>query len=85
MEWAISYSDVKNNTKRNLNNFVSRALKIAKQRAIPLVFGTSFGLATTRVYVVAMHTQYEKSFLRISAGTETLWEIERLKKILVYS
>ena len=59
MEWAISYSDVKNNTKRNLNNFVSRALKIAKQRAIPLVFGTSFGLATTRVYVVAMHTQYE--------------------------
>ena len=69
---------LKNNTKRNLNNFVSRVLRIAKKRSIPLVFGTSFGLATTRVYVIAMHTQYEKPFLRICAGTETAWEIDRL-------
>ena len=64
---------------------VSRVMRQARRNNIPLVNGTSFGLQTTRVYAVAMHTQYEKPFLRISAGMETLWEIERLKKILVYS
>ena len=65
--------------------YILHVMKIAKRSSIPLVHGTSFGLQTTRVYAVAMHTLYEKPFIRISAGSETVWEIERLKKILVHS
>lgn len=74
-----------NTSLRQIRNYVSRILKNAHQKNIPLIHGTSFGLHTTRVYIVAMHTQYEKPFLRISTGTETLWEIARLKKIFAYS
>lgn len=67
------------------SRYVARMMKHAKMKNIPLVHGTSFGLATSRVYAVAMHTQYEKPFMRIAAGAETLWEIEWLKKIVTYS
>lgn len=81
----FSILTLKQSGSRRYSQYISRVVRSAKRFNIPLVRGTSFGLATTRIYVVAMHTQYEKPFVRISAGTETAWEIERLQKILVYS
>lgn len=70
-----------NASKWKYSRYVSHIMQKAKRNNIPLVHGTSFGLMTTRVYAVAMHTQYEKPFLRIAVGSETLWELERLKSI----
>lgn len=68
---------------RTFDGYIKKVMKIAKQRGIPLVHGTSFGFHTTRVYTVAMHTHYEKPFLRISPGTETEQEIGALARLLI--
>ena len=59
---------------------MKRILAAAKEQKVPLVAGSSFGLNITRIYVVAMKSAYSQPFLRLSAGTESWWEIERLLK-----
>ena len=56
-----------------------RVIEEAKKRDLDLVSGTSFGFNVTRIYLTAMHAdEIIKPFVRVSVGTETCDEIERL-------
>ena len=57
------------------NRYIHQVLISAKKLHISLVHGTSFGLGTTRIYTVAMHTQYTRPFLRIALGSETVAQV----------
>lgn len=70
---------------RTFDSFIRRVMKNAKRMHIPIVHGTSFGFHTTRIYTVAMHTQYGKPFLRISPGTETREQMNILSELLCSS
>jgi cystathionine beta-lyase/cystathionine gamma-synthase len=61
--------------------FISNGIKIARNEGVRLIAGTSFGFSTTRVYLTALRASTTTPFLRISAGTEQLWEVERLIKV----
>lgn len=62
--------------------FVSRVQKIAKEKGVDIVGGTSFGFDTTRLYVTARYaTGITNPFVRISVGTETIEEIEALARV----
>lgn len=62
--------------------FVARVHKAAQQAGIDIVGGTSFGFDTTRVYVTARYaTNITEPFVRISLGTETREEVERLADV----
>lgn len=70
---------------RTFDGYIGRVMKKAKREKIPLVHGTSFGFHTTRIYTVAMHTQYGKPFLRISPGTETEDQMYQIAHLLIDS
>lgn len=70
--------------KKNISlykKFIEMTLKIAKKKSIDIVAGTSFGLCTTRVYLTSLRSDVSEPFIRISVGTETRWELERLKDL----
>lgn len=73
----------KENPLRTFDGYIQKVMKTATRRGIPLVHGTSFGFHTTRLYTVAMHTQYGKPFLRISPGTETEPEIHDITGLFI--
>lgn len=59
--------------------FISHAIAEAKHAGLQITAGTSFGYATTRVYLTALHSRnHAKPFLRVSVGTETYEEIVKL-------
>ncbi len=63
--------------------FISCEIDEAKKEKIDLVSGTSFGFDTTRIYLTALHaTEVTKPFMRISVGTETWDEIQKLGTVL---
>lgn len=68
---------------KTFDGYINKVMKIAQQRGIAMVHGTSFGFHTTRIYTVAMHTLYEKPFLRISPGTETEQEMHGIARLLI--
>lgn len=56
----------------------------AKQAGVDVNGGSSFGFNTTRVYLTARHATHSTvPFIRISAGTETQAEVEKLAAILI--
>ena len=61
--------------------FIANSIRIAKHEGVSLIAGTSFGFSTTRVYLTALIARTTNPFLRISAGTEQRWEVERLIEI----
>lgn len=64
--------------------FLSLAVEEARNARVELNIGSSFGFDTTRLYLTTpFATQYTQPFLRISAGTECLRELERLGDALV--
>lgn len=67
------------------DRYIHRIMKQAKREKIPLVYGTSFGFHTTRLYTVAKNTFYERPFLRISPGTETNEQIADIGRLLLSS
>ncbi len=59
--------------------FLEYAVEEARNRGVELIAGSSFGLSKTRVYLTALRaTGTTEPFLRISAGTETVVEIEKI-------
>ncbi len=68
---------------RSYKRYIERVMAHAKKSNYPLVHGTSFGFTTTRIYTVAMHTHYERPFLRIAPGTETAIESEKLAELFL--
>ena len=65
------------------NRYIHQVVAAAKKSDIQIVHGTSFGLHTTRIYTVAMHTEYSHSFLRVAAGSETMSQIHELGELLI--
>ena len=59
---------------------VSRLIRSARRRNVSLVAGASFGFNVTRAYRTATEIGLGP-FVRISAGTEDLLEVERLKEV----
>lgn len=68
---------------RSFDGYIKKVMTLAKKRNIALVHGTSFGFHTTRIYTVAMHTLYEKPFLRVAPGSETEPEIREISSLLI--
>lgn len=73
----------RNDNPRQYNRFIKTVLQKAKKYNFQLVGGTSFGLNHTRIYLTSLWSKYGEPFLRISAGTEDLRQMEILKKILI--
>ena len=64
--------------------FLEYAVEEARNRGVELVAGSSFGLSKTRVYITALRaTGTTEPFLRISAGTETVIEVEKIIPALI--
>jgi len=64
--------------------FISHAIDLGKKAGIDLIAGTSFGFNTTRLYLTALNaTGITQPFLRISAGTETISEIQKIADVLI--
>lgn len=70
-------------TKNKYQFFIDIVMDEAKKRNVPLVEGTSFGLNTTRIYLAAAFTLHTSPFVRISVGTETMIEIEKIADTFV--
>ncbi len=59
--------------------FLEYAVEEARNRGVELIAGSSFGLSKTRVYLTALRAVgTTEPFLRISAGTETVIEVEKI-------
>lgn len=65
--------------------FLEKIMQRAKQEKVGLIAGTSFGLDVTRIYLTALHASRDaEPFIRVSVGTETLWELEQLKRVFLH-
>jgi cystathionine beta-lyase/cystathionine gamma-synthase len=59
--------------------FLKLAVDEARKAGVDLNGGSSFGFDTTRVYLTALYAaKHATPFIRVSVGTETLVEVERL-------
>ena len=62
--------------------FLAALMREARKSGIDLNAGTSFGFDTTRAYLTAKKAEEDaKPFVRISVGTESEWEMERLTEV----
>lgn len=63
-------------------SFIAAVMREAKNAGVDLNAGTSFGFDATRIYLTARHAERDAiPFVRVSAGTESQWELERLRAI----
>ncbi len=62
--------------------FITHVIREAKKENVSIVAGTSFGFSLTRIYLTALQTTLTPAFVRISAGTETRLEIDRIAQVL---
>lgn len=77
LQFTPKYAGIK-----TYRRFLDLAIKEARKKGIPMVGGTSFGFNTTRIYPVALRTTETIPFLRVSVGTETIYEVHKLQEVL---
>jgi hypothetical protein len=64
--------------------FLALALGEARDAGVDLVIGSSFGFDTTRLYLTTPFAgPFSEPYLRISAGTESMLELQQLGDVLV--
>jgi cystathionine beta-lyase/cystathionine gamma-synthase len=63
--------------------FLKIVINEARKEKVQIYGGTSFGFNTSRIYLTALQIKVTKPFVRFSAGTETIWEIEKIKNALI--
>lgn len=64
---------------RMYQRFLKLVIEEARKLGVDCVAGSSFGFSSTRVYLTALHsTGTTEPFVRVSVGTETVWEVEKL-------
>ena len=61
---------------------VETAIDTAARRGVALVGGSSFGFNTSRIYLTATRADCGEPFVRVAAGTEHRFEVERLADTL---
>lgn len=66
-------------------NFIRLVIAYARKNKIEVVGGTSFGLNQTRIYLTSLWTDFGEPFLRIAVGSETMLEMESIKRALADS
>lgn len=76
----IQFKD-KFDTPKMMKKFIELTLKTAGKNQVNIVAGTSFGLNTTRIYLTSLWAKFDRPFLRISAGTEDMIELEKIKAV----
>ena len=62
-----------------MKKLMTKVLSEAKKNQVNIVAGTSFGLNTTRIYLTSLWNKSGKPFLRLSAGTEDILEVNLIK------
>lgn len=70
-------------SKRKYQQFIDLVMKLAKDNGVPIIEGTSFGLDTTRIYLAAAYTTHAVPFIRVSVGTETMDEVEKIAEVFI--
>ena len=65
------------------SQFIARAMANAHSLGISIEQGTSFGLDTSRVSIAAFYSGEARRFVRISVGTETRQEIEKIARAFI--
>lgn len=63
--------------------FTSLMIEIAKKDGCDVIHGASFGFNQTSIYYSVGWDEPENHYIRISPGTETPYEIEKIKNVLV--
>lgn len=63
--------------------FTKEAISLAKKNEIDIVHGASFGFNMTSIYYSVGWDEPDNHYIRISTGTESLYEIEIIKKVLI--
>ena len=63
--------------------FTSEVIKKAQKYGCDIVHGASFGFNHTSIYYSVGWDEPNNHYIRISAGTETMYEVEKLKKVLI--
>ena len=71
----------KYNTPGVMIKFLNTVISTAKKQNVNIIGGTSFGLNTTRIYLTAIWSKYSAPFLRISAGTEDILEVNKICEV----
>lgn len=71
------------NSIKQAKKIISTVIDRAKKHQGDIISGTSFGFDTTRIYLTAEKQTETNPFIRISAGTEHLWQIIQLAQIIV--
>lgn len=61
--------------------FTSEVIKCAKKYNCDIVHGASYGFNTTSIYYSVGWDTPEKHYLRLSMGTETAYEMEKIKSV----
>ena len=61
--------------------FVNCVMKAAKKSNVSINGGTSFGFDTTRIYITARNSDNGIPFVRVSMGTESISQIERITDV----
>jgi len=66
----------------NRQAFIDTMVARARRLGVDIVHGTAFGFDTTRVYNMESALPSLRSFLRVSAGMETIDELEKIVDVL---
>jgi cystathionine beta-lyase/cystathionine gamma-synthase len=61
--------------------FINRVIYYARKKDVEIIAGTSFGLNNTRIYLTSLWTDYGEPFIRIAAGTEDIFTIQKIKNV----
>lgn len=64
---------------------IQKIMQKAKDAGVELVGGTSFGMPVTRIYLTAIRSTTTVPFIRVSPGTENIYDLSRLKEIFINS
>lgn len=65
------------------NRFIKEVLRQAKKQKVQITSGTSFGFQKSRIYLTSATFDVGKPFVRFSVGTENIYEIEKIKDVLI--
>lgn len=63
--------------------FTKEVINIARRENCEIVHGASFGFNHTSIYYSVGWDEPENHYIRISTGTETPYEVEKIRKVLV--
>lgn len=70
------------NMDKYFESFTDKIIKYATEYSCDIVHGASYGFNETSIYYSVGWDTPDKHYLRFSIGTETMYEIEKIKRVL---